>query len=412
MPTLGQIFYGRGPDGYGVLGASPAGRPHIGAVAALCRAVGSPDRPGEVPAFLLGKREGNAAIMIRACRGASDPTGRATIFFHALVADSDALRAAGLDAFALADAGQFADSCRSREPPDLPFPNMGRKSTAARGNRTLDLPATVSSERPLDALVRRELGAESLDRNWATFSFNPLPGFDLCVLSSYSPRKGAGTQYAFDGAGLHCLSSELSSDKKNASPPPSGLDSSKRSKIPLVASLVANAVLALALVAGVGKSGPDKSVETPTVAEMSESDAKAKWEEQWKAEWRETLPPTAPAMTESEAKAKWEAKWRGEWERSLPPPPSAMTESETKAKWEASWRTAWSKTLGAELKKAIRDSGGEWPVRFDDENSPFPPSVRFSQVEPSEEKTAVKWRIYRSCKTCCEFIQNHFTPQP
>ena len=213
MSSLGQIFYGRAPDGYGVLGASPAGRPFIGGVAAICRAVGSPDRPGDVRPFLLSKREGAAVLMIRACRGAADPTGRATIFFHALIADKASLRAAGLDAFALANAGVFAESCPSREPPDLPFPNARQHEATPTEGRGIDMPATISSERPLDELVRQELGEKSLDLNWATFTFNPLPDFDLCVLSSYSPRKGTGTQYAFDDAGLHRLSPETTQRK-------------------------------------------------------------------------------------------------------------------------------------------------------------------------------------------------------
>ena len=210
---LGQIFYGRAPDGYGVLGSSPAGQPFIGAVAALCRAVGSPDRPGDVRPFLLSKREGAAVLMIRACRGAADPTGRATIFFHALVADEASLRIAGLDAFVLANASVFAESCSSREPSDLPFPNARQHEATPTEGRGIDMPATISSERPLDDLVRQELGEKSLDLNWASFTFNPLPDFDLSVLSSYSPRKGTGTQYTFDDAGLHRLSPETAQRK-------------------------------------------------------------------------------------------------------------------------------------------------------------------------------------------------------
>ena len=213
MSNLSQIFYGRAPDGYGVLGSSPAGRPFIGAVAALCRAVGSPDRPGDVRPFLLSKREGSAVLMIRACRGAADPTGRATIFFHALIADEASLRAAGLDAFTLANAGVFAESCPSREPPDLPFPNAKQREATPIEGRGIDMPATISSERPLDELVQQELGEKLLDLNWATFTFNPLLDFDLCVLSSYSPRKGTGTLYAFDDAGLHRLSPKTAQRK-------------------------------------------------------------------------------------------------------------------------------------------------------------------------------------------------------
>ncbi len=407
MPNLGQVFYGRGPDGYGVLGVSPAGRPFIGSVASLCRAVGSPDRPGEIPTFLLGKREGDAAIMIRACRGAADPTGRATVFFHALVADAISLRSAGLDAFAFAENGTFASACPSRELPDLVFPDVRSQPSVQPPARSLELPATISSDRPLDALVRRELGTESLDKNWATFSYNPLPGFDLCVLSSYSPRTGGGTEYAFDGAGVRRLSPEPTSGRQTAFASPAERNSPKRSNLPLVISLAANVALALALVAGGGKGGTDKPGETSAVVEMSESDARAKWEEQWKSEWEKALPPPASAMTEDEAKATWEAQWKSEWEKALPPPTPDMTEDKARAKWEESWRGEWTRELRADFEKTLRASGGEWPVRIDHPDSPFTPNIRSALAEPNDDKQAVKWRIYRSCRACSDFIQTH-----
>ena len=33
-----------------------------------------------------------------------------------------------------------------------------------------------------------------------------------------------------------------------------------------------------------------------------------------------------------------------------------------------------------------------------------------ADTEPEDEKLAQKWRIYRSCKTCFDFIQTHFNP--
>lgn len=343
---IGQIFYGRAPNGYGVLGASPAGRPFLGAVAALCRAVGSPDRPGDVRPFLLSKREGAAVLMIRACRGAADPTGRATIFFHVLVADKSSLRAAGLDAFALASAGVFAESCPSREPPDLQFPSVRRQDAAQAGNRSIDMPATISSERPLDELVRQELGDKSIDLNWATFTFNPLPDFDICVLSSYSPRKGTGTQYAFDDAGLHRLSPETAQKRPVAEGTLSaGQSFRQRSSIPLFLSLAANAALVFVLLLRGGSGDGGKPEERQNRTEMTESDAREKWELKWKTEWENSLPPTPPAMTEAEAKTKWEARWKAGWEKALPPPPPAMTEAEARAKWEARWKSDWVKSL-------------------------------------------------------------------
>ena len=383
MAQLGQIFYGRDRDGYGVLGVSPAGRSFVGAVVALCRAVGSPDRPGDVRPFLICKREGDAVLMIRACRGAADPTGRATIFFHALIADTASLRAAGLDAFSRAKAGVFAESCPSREPPDLPFPNAKQHQVAPAEGRGIDMPATISSERPLDEFVRQELGAKSLDLNWATFTFNPLPDFDLCVLSSYSPRKGTGTQYAFDNSGLHRLSAETA-QRKSVTEGALSSESSFRQKssLPLIISLAVNVLFVFAFLFRAGNSDGGKPEEKPTGIEM----------------------------TESAAREKWEAKWKSEWEKSLPPMPSVTTEAKAKEKWEAPWRKEWTQTLRMDFEKAIRDSGGEWPIHFDNANSPFLPIVRSADTEPEDEKLAQKWRIYRSCKTCFDFIQTHFNP--
>ena len=347
VSQLGQVFYGRDSNGYGVLGVSPAGRPFIGAVVTLCRAVGSPDRPGDVRPFLLTKREGAAVLMIRACRGAADPTGRATIFFHALIADAASLRSAGLDAFSLAKAGVFAESCPSREPPDLPFPNAKQHQVAPAEGRGIDLPATISSERPLDELVWQELGAKSLDLNWATFTFNPLPDFDLCVLSSYSPRKGTGTQYAFDDAGLHRLS-PVSATRKTVGKENSsiGRPPMQKSSCVLLLSLVANAILVLTIFfRGSGADGVKAEGK-----EMDESGAREKWEAKWKSEWEKSLPQTSPAMTETDAKAKWAAQWKLEWEKSLPPMPSAMTEAEAKAKWEAQWKTEWEDAYRQKLR--------------------------------------------------------------
>lgn len=440
MPKiLGQIFYGRAPGGYGVLGSSPAGRSFIGAVAAICRAVGSPDRPGDVRPFLLSKREGAAVLMIRACRGAADPTGRATIFFHALVADKASLRAAGLNAFVLENAGVFAESCPSREPPDLTFPSAKQHEATPAEGRGIDMPATISSERPLDELVRQEMGVKSLDLNWATFTFNPLPDFDLCVLSSYSPRKGTGTQYAFDDAGLHRLSSEpAKKEPAGGGTLPVARSSKRRSSLPLSLSLAVNMVLVFVFLLHGGNGDGGKPEENPTGVEMTESDAREKWALKWKTEWEKSLPPPPPAMTEDEAKAQWEAKWKAGWEKSLPPAPhimteaeakvkweakwkseweksrptipSAMTEAEAKAKWEESWRTGWIQALRSDFTKFLSSSGGEWPIRFNNENSLFPSSVRSSLVEPDDEKLAQRWRIYRSCKTCADFIQAHLNP--
>lgn len=180
---------------------------------------------------------------------------------------------------------------------------------------------------------------------------------------------------------------------------------------PLLISLVANALLVFALLLRGGNHNPDQPKGTSVVSEMTEFDARAKWEEQWKSEWEKTLPPSTPAMTEEEAKAKWEARWKSEWEKALPPPTPDMTEDKARAKWEESWRGEWTRELRADFEKTLRASGGEWPVLFGDDNSPFTKSDRSDNLADLEDKKAVtRQRIYRSCKACADFIQTHLNP--
>ena len=409
VSQLGQVFYGRDSNGYGVLGSSPSGRPFIGAVVALCRAVGSPDRPGDVRPFLLTKREGAAVLMIRACRGAADPTGRATIFFHGLIADEASLRTAGLDAFALANAGVFVESCPSREPPDLPFPSAEQHEAMPTGDRGIDMPATISSERPLDELVRQELGKKSLGLNWATFTFNPLPDFDICVLSSYSPRKGTGTQYAFDDAGLHRLSPEAAQrNPENRGSIPTGRPFKQRSSLPLFLSLVANVVLVFAFLFHGGNGDGGRQEEKPIGIEMTESAARDKWERKWKTEWEKSLTTTSSTMTEDEAKAKWEAKWKAGWEKSLPPTPPAMTEHEAKAKWEAQWKSDWETAYRQKLRSSFEKQIGSYQRISDFEKAmlkidPYYEDYKANKATPPTPQAAA---LYETLKVYVSFVEN------
>ena len=117
-------------------------------------------------------------------------------------------------------------------------------------------------------------------------------------------------------------------------------------------------------------------------------------------------------MTEDEARAKWGAVWKAEWEKSLPPPPPAMTEAEVRAKWEARWKAEWSKSLRIEFEKTLLAFNGEWPIVFDNDGSPFGKSIRDAQTKPDDERASARWKFYRSCKACADFIQTHFNPNP
>lgn len=300
MSKLSQIFYGRGKDGYGVLGASPSGRPFSDSVAALCRAVGSPDRPGDIQPFLISKRESNSVIMIRACRGDADPTGRSTLFFHALVAPVEVLSSANLDAFVLAENGVFL-STLSKSVEDIEVSASTGQSCSSPSDG-LCFPAFVSSDRPLDAEVRRALGREKLTRNWATYSYRPLDGFDLCVHSSYASSPVSGNRYTFANGRFMSVDEPLIV-VQNSQP-----TSRKKESSPLLkASLFANVVLAIVLVVvlamGNGNDNEEQPSKEPSVTQAEKSD--------------NPNPVLSPEMTGEDAFEKWGKEWESEFRQKL-----------------------------------------------------------------------------------------------
>lgn len=294
---LGQIFYGRSRDGYGILGSSPSGRPFADAVDALCKSIGSPDRPGDVRPFLLSKRERGNVLMVRACRG-EDQSERATLFFHVLVAPEDALASAGLDAFVLADRKVFASSLPPGGLEDVQFTDSGTRSSASR-SANVDFPAFVAADCPLDAEVRRVLGNETLSRNWSTYSYNPLRGFDFCVYSSNAAAPANGNNYTFDGGRFLAVSNtgSIGSIPDN---PPRPMNASHSSA--LKASLIANVALAALLVAVLVMRG-GKEITPPTPSPQPQPVTQP---DPPKAE------PT-PEMTKEEAFSKWGTEWERQW---------------------------------------------------------------------------------------------------
>lgn len=294
MCKLAQIFYGRSRDGYGILGTSPSGRPFVGFVAQLCRAVGSPDRPGDIRPFLMSKREGSHIIMIRVCRGAADPTGRLTLFFHALVAPLEALSSANLDAFVLAEKGMFLSALpESLEDVEVPA-STGKLDSSPSG--VLCYPAFISSGHPLDLEVRRTLGRETLSRSWATYSYRSLEGFDLCVHSSYASSPTHGNKYTFENGAFVPEKEPIVVPPMPQPQKPSCAKSSSGYSFMLKASLFVNVVLVVGLVAlfalytgkGNGNQSPQAQKPTPP-PEMTKDAAFAKWGSDWEAEFRHKL---------------------------------------------------------------------------------------------------------------------------
>ena len=115
--------------------------------------------------------------------GAPDSMGRATLFFHALVAAKSTMSDAKADAFSLFSQGVFADKMTKGEIDALTVevqlaahkPQLGQFVDAT-------IPFVIRSDRPMPDLVRATVGDKSLDESWTTFAFQAMANVDVQVL--------------------------------------------------------------------------------------------------------------------------------------------------------------------------------------------------------------------------------------
>lgn len=203
--TFEQLFYGRGARGYAILGASPGAADLISRVEALCGAVGTPSGDYSGEPFLMSIPDGGRVIMFCGRRGTPDSMGRATLFFHVLVAEKDALSVAKADAFSLFEQGAFADKIPAGDVTTLSFDVTGAKSGTGghpqfdRDKLDVTLPCIFRSEKPATNLVRNAVGNRVNELAWTTFAFQLMQGFDIQVLP---PRvQGLQTANEYDASG-------------------------------------------------------------------------------------------------------------------------------------------------------------------------------------------------------------------
>lgn len=257
---LAQVFYGRGERGYGVLGASPGGQRFAARVEALCGGVGTPDGGYGSEPFLLSVPEGEWVVMVCGRRGAPDSIGRGTLFFHALVVRGADLAAAGADAFSLFAQGAFAERLPEDGVEDV------RLDAQTDGNRFQDsaaaFPAAIRSARPEPEAVRSLAGDRANTLCWATYAFQPMPGFDIQVLPPRTILPRGTNEYDAEGRLVRAAAKTgrgtLGSDSTQSTRPETGRDMSPAAETDLhpagkrgggfllKLSLIGNAVLAVA----------------------------------------------------------------------------------------------------------------------------------------------------------------------
>lgn len=194
---LGQVFYGRGERGYGVLGASPAGTGVAARVAALCGEVGTPDGGYAGEPFLLSTPDGENVLMACGRRGRPDSMGRGTLFFHVLVARASDLEAAGADAFSLFAQGAFVERMPGGEVANVLLDV--RSANAHTGSGGVLLPAVIRSEKPAPETVRVLAGRRVNSLRWTACAFQPMPGFDIQVLPPRTAVPRGANEYDPEG---------------------------------------------------------------------------------------------------------------------------------------------------------------------------------------------------------------------
>ena len=256
---LDQVFYGYGQSGYGMLASSFADEALSWSVVNACLAIGQAAGASLPAPILLSKITGDRIVMARICSGSKDPSGRNTLFVHALSGSVQDVRKAGVTTFTLADAGVFRDS--------VPGPSVDAIEVAATptptamSSESLELPAAIETSGPDEKLIRRIVAGRENELSWSTFAFEDMLGYDVICVSKLAPISPCRSIYGQDLRLLRKRQGNASTRPKPASadvatiparPSPSSRDSSlsvgagrkNKAVIALLVSIVLNIVLA------------------------------------------------------------------------------------------------------------------------------------------------------------------------
>ena len=192
---VGQIFYGRGKGGYGVLGVSASAEALAETVQELCQSVGTPgyERKEDDKPFLLQKVTGQNVIMVCGRTGEPDSVGRKTMFFHAIVVPREYAVEKHISAYDLYGAGLFAETCCIGPLEEVDLPEIASGTSSAAAN--LVTPAVVRCRRSENFQVISLFLGQLVGRNWASISWSPLEGFDFYGIDESRSISGVSGDY-------------------------------------------------------------------------------------------------------------------------------------------------------------------------------------------------------------------------
>ena len=193
---LDQVFYGSGTLGYGILATSIADTKLANTVLNACLEVGQIPGSGLRAPVFLSRIIGACIVMARLCNGARDPSGRSTLFVHALVGSAQEVRNAGITTFTLADTGVFRDSVTDFSAKTIEV--EANRSSTHPSSVALELPAAIETSEPDEKLMRQIVAGRETEMSWSTFAFEDMFGYDIICISKNAPRPSARAIYDSD----------------------------------------------------------------------------------------------------------------------------------------------------------------------------------------------------------------------
>ena len=198
-----QIFYGRGPDGYAILGSSVPSCGLTDQVLELCQSVGTPgfEREDDNQPFLLQKVCGANVLMVCGRNGDIDPLGRKTLFFHAVVVPATYAKEQKISAADLYRAGVFSPKCLDGKLSGLVIDGVAGEQSSGSSPRFM-FPAVFSCRRANNLALVSLLRGHLVGTNWVTMCWRVMAGFEWVGLDESWNASSVPADYAvYDGEG-------------------------------------------------------------------------------------------------------------------------------------------------------------------------------------------------------------------
>lgn len=198
-----QFFYGRGSEGYAILGASVPSCGLTDQVLELCQSVGTPgfEREDDDQPFLLQKACGPNVLMACGRNGEPDSLGRKTLFFHVVAVPLSFAKEKWISAADLYRAGLFSEKCRDGKLSALPLDHVSAASGVCETVK-LKFPAVFHCRRAESLRLVKLMGGSLVCTNWTTMSWCVLKGFDWYGLDESRSVASIPAEFAvYDGEG-------------------------------------------------------------------------------------------------------------------------------------------------------------------------------------------------------------------